>query len=79
MFPTNVGTLDKEGLAHLAFKPDRMATEVISALKKHGIEPGENRKRVASQVKAKFTKASDATIKTQIYRGIVYLRSAPHA
>ncbi len=74
MFPTEVGSLNKEGLARLAFKPDGMAAEVISALKKHGVEAGESRKKVAEQVKVKFPKSSDATIKTQMYRGIVYVR-----
>ncbi len=74
VFPTNIASLDKTQVARLVFKPEGMAAEVLQALKKHGMGAGESREKVAEQVKAKFPKASDATIKTQMYRGIVYLR-----
>jgi hypothetical protein len=78
IFPTNIGSLDKAEVAKLSFKPNGMAEQVLQALQKHGVEPGEKRKKVIDLVKAKFATAADATIRTQVYRGIVYLRAAPH-
>jgi Holliday junction resolvase len=46
VFPTNVAKLDKMELVHLAFKPEGMAAEVIQALRRHGVEAREARKRV---------------------------------
>ncbi len=74
IFPTNIASLSKEDCAKLSFKPNGMAETIIQALQKHGIEAGDKRKEVVEQVKGKFTDASKATIRTQIYRGIVYLR-----
>ena len=76
VFPTNIAMLDKPKLAQLAFKPEGMASEVIQALKRHGSEAGDARKKVVEQVKVKFPKAHEATIRTQVYRGIVYLRAS---
>jgi hypothetical protein len=75
VFPTEIGKLSKDEKAKLAFKPDSMAATIIMALEKHGVEAGEKRKLVLDQVKAKFKDASDSTIRTQVYRGIVYLRA----
>jgi len=75
IFPTDLGTLSKEERASLVFKPTGMAQSVLDALRRHGTEAGERRERVFEQVKAKFNKASEATIRTQIYRGIVYFRT----
>jgi hypothetical protein len=74
VFPTDIARKDRVELTQLEFRPNGMAAEVISALKRHGVEAGESRKHVFEQVKSKFVKASDATVKTQVYRGIVYLR-----
>ncbi len=75
MFPTDVGSLTKEERTNLTFKPNSMGEVIIQALDKHGIEAGDKRKQVVEQVKAKFKDASDSTIRTQIYRGIVNMRA----
>ncbi len=75
VFPRSIGSLSKEEQSKLSFKPDGMAQTILDALRKHGPEAGEKRKRVFEQVKAKFGKASEATLRTQIYRGIVHLRA----
>ena len=75
VFPTSVGKLSKEECAKLAFKPGGMADTIIQALQKHGTDPGEKRKQVLTQVKAKFGDTHDATIRTQVYRGMVYRRA----
>ena len=74
VFPTDVAKLPAAGLARLELKPDRIAAEVLQALKKHGTDAGGSRDKVLGQMRAKFPKASDATIRTQVYRGIAYLR-----
>ena len=74
VLPTTIWKMNKEQLSALSFKPDGMAEAVIQALRKHGTKPGEPRKRVAGEVKAKFAEAHDSTIRTQVYRGIAYLK-----
>lgn len=77
IFPTKTGSLSKEELGRLVFKPDGMAESIIQALTKHGVEAGTKRKKVIEAVRAEFAEASDSTIRTQVYRGIVYLRAIP--
>jgi hypothetical protein len=79
VFPADIAKLDKMELTHLTLRSDGMAADVILALRRHGVGAGEARKRVAEQVKTKFPKAHDATIRTQVYRGIVYIRSEAKA
>jgi hypothetical protein len=74
MFPTDIGSLTKEERNNLAFKPNSMVEVILQGLEKHGVEAGDKRKLVVEQVKAKFKEASDSTIRTQVYRGIIYLR-----
>jgi hypothetical protein len=74
VFPTEISSLSKEDKAKLSFKAEGIAATIIQALEKHGVEAGDKRKLVIVQVKAKFKEASDSTIRTQVYRGIVYLR-----
>jgi hypothetical protein len=78
LFPTNIWSLSGEECAKLSFKPDGLAETIIEALQKHGVEAGEARKMVVQQVKTKFAQAHDSTIRTQVYRGIAYLRAVPH-
>ncbi len=75
VFPTDIGKLNKEECAELLFKPNGMAETIIQALQKHGVNAGEKRRQVVAQVREKFADASDSTIRTQVYRGIVYLRA----
>jgi hypothetical protein len=75
MFPTDIGSLTKEEHNTLSFKPNSMAEVIIQALEKHGFGGGDTRKQVVEQVKGKFKDASDSTIRTQVYRGIVHLRA----
>lgn len=79
IFPSETGSLSQHELGRLAFKANSMAETIIQALTEHGIRAGDERKKVVSDIKAKFDKASDSTIRTQIYRGIVYLRAIPRA
>ncbi|HEV2120608.1 MAG TPA: hypothetical protein VGS11_10980 [Candidatus Bathyarchaeia archaeon] len=78
IFPTDIGSLEMGEVAKLSFKTNGMADQVLQALQKHGVEAGDKRKKVIEQVKAKFASAADPTIRTQVYRGIVYLREVPH-
>ena len=75
VFPTNTGSLTREEHNTLSFKPNSMAEVILQALEKHGVEAGDKRKQVVEQVKGKFKDASDSTIRTQVYRGIVYRRA----
>jgi alpha-amylase/alpha-mannosidase (GH57 family) len=56
-----------------------MAETIIQALEKYGAGVGDARKRVVEHVKAKFAEARDSTIRTQVYRGTIYLRSEARA
>jgi hypothetical protein len=77
IFRTEISSLVEEERAKLVFKPDSIAETIIRALEKHGVEAGEARKKVVGEVRAKFAQAHDSTIRTQVYRGIAYLRAGP--
>jgi hypothetical protein len=75
IFPINIGRISRDECAKLSFKPNSMADTILQALQKSGVEAGEKRAQVFEQVKSKFGDASNATIRTQIYRGIVLRRT----
>jgi hypothetical protein len=73
-FPTDIFKLKEGELKALVFSKDGMAARIIEAFERFGAARG-SRGDLTKFVKQHFPKASDATVKTQTYRGLVYLKS----
>ena len=73
IFPTNISEMKPAEHKAAVWAKDGMAARILAAIRKHGPERA-NREKLFKEVKSAFPKASEATLKTQIYRGIVHLR-----
>lgn len=73
IFPTDISDYKPTQHKEARWEAGGMAHTILAALRKHGVTRSE-RPNVVKDVQAKFPKASDATLRTQIYRGIVHLR-----
>jgi hypothetical protein len=73
VFPTNTHELKATEAKAIKFTKGGMAETILSLLRKHGASK-EKRVDLTKELKEKFPKSSPATLRTQTYRGILYLR-----
>ncbi len=73
VFPTDTHELKAVEAKAIRFAKGGMADTILSLLRKHGPSK-EKRSDVAKELKERFPKSSPATLRTQTYRGIQYLR-----
>lgn len=73
LFPTETAKLKASEAKSIKFVKGGMADTILSLLRKHGAAK-EKRADLTKELKEKFPKAADATLRTQTYRGVVYLR-----
>jgi hypothetical protein len=71
IFPTNIAKMSKAEVKALKLKEEGMADFIAKSLHTIGSSK-EKRPDLIKAIKQKFPKAADATIKTQIYRGMAY-------
>ncbi len=74
LFPTYTHELKASEAKSIRFAKGEMADTITSLLRKHGASKGK-RADLAKELKEKFPKSSPATLRTQTYRGIIYLRT----
>jgi hypothetical protein len=73
IFPTYTNRLKPNDAKSIRFAKSGMADAVIALLRKHGASKGK-RADLIKELKERFPKSSPATLRTQTYRGIYYLR-----
>ncbi len=73
IFPTDIGGCKPGEAKSMKLSKGGMADTVVTLLRKHGATK-DKREGLTRELKEKFPKASPATLRTQTYRGIVYLR-----
>lgn len=73
LFPTDTHELKAAEAKAIRFAKGGMADTILSLLRKHG-PSREKRADLTKELKEKFPKSSPATLRTQTYRGILYLR-----
>jgi hypothetical protein len=73
VFPTNTHELKAVEAKAIRFTKGGMADTILSLLRKHGPSKGK-RAELGKELNEKFPKSSPATLRTQTYRGILYLR-----
>jgi len=73
VFPTDTHELKVAEAKAIRFVKGGMADTILSLLRKHGPSK-EKRANLTKELTEKFPKSSPATLRTQTYRGIQYLR-----
>lgn len=73
VFPTDTHELKAAEAKAIRFAKGGMADTILSLLRKHGASK-EKRAELNKELKERFPKSSPATLRTQTYRGILYLR-----